>query len=345
MVGLNHPVDVDAWQRWQDSQGRLVRTLRKLKHRNADANFSYTIYSHGSRPRVLSVVETSSPTAVAAQLSWLAMLDVDYAVAAPSGMGQTFDAQVEQTVVSSLEEFPALDHIQAVAAWGHYLPIGKDAYAVTRARGIAFYVIQHGLLTALNPPLPAGAHLLAWSEADAEFWKSGRDDVTSSVVGSQLLWNAAQGEAVDLDHDSPLTYLGQLHGAELPQLRNFISATRFCLKTGAHYRPHPGEKDLGSRLLHKVMKRVGVTFADTSIPVNQLRSPIVSAFSTGVLEAAAKGLPAYVHFDAPPAWLKEFWVRYGMSRYETGQPTPAPEVPQVEPAAAIAAELRKAVSE
>jgi hypothetical protein len=62
---------------------------------------------------------------------------------------------------------------------------------------------------------------------------------------------------------------------------------------------------------------------------------VVSVFSTGVLEAAARGMPAWVEFPKPPSWLQEFWERYGMSRYGA-EPTPAPSRPAVEPASAIA---------
>ena len=58
-------------------------------------------------------------------------------------------------------------------------------------------------------------------------------------------------------------------------------------------------------------------------------------FSTGVLEAAARGLPAWVDFPDPPAWLREFWDRYGMREYG-GEPSDPPPRPAVEPAAAIA---------
>ena len=49
----------------------------------------------------------------------------------------------------------------------------------------------------------------------------------------------------------------------------------------------------------------------------------MSVFSTGVLEAAAQGRDAWVDFPRPPAWLGEFWERYGMHRFG-GAPTPAP---------------------
>ena len=51
-------------------------------------------------------------------------------------------------------------------------------------------MVQHGALTPYAPPLPDDCTVLAWSEADGEFWRSGRDDVRIETVGSQLLWEA-----------------------------------------------------------------------------------------------------------------------------------------------------------
>ena len=65
---------------------------------------------------------------------------------------------------------------------------------------------------------------------------------------------------------------------------------------------------------------------------------MVSVFSTGILEAAARGVPAWAAYDRPPAWLAEFWERYAMSRYGS-DPTPAPAPPEREPAAAVAAAI------
>ncbi len=42
----------------------------------------------------------------------------------------------------------------------------------------------------------------------------------------------------------------------------------------------------------------------------------------------------------PPAWLGEFWERYGMRRFGH-EPTPAPVRPAVEPAERIAAILEE----
>ncbi len=59
-----------------------------------------------------------------------------------------------------------------------------------RSTTCPFFVAQHGALTPFAPPLPRAAHLLAWSEADADFWTAGRQDVQVTAVGSQLLWVA-----------------------------------------------------------------------------------------------------------------------------------------------------------
>ena len=359
-MGLKYPRDLEAWRRWQASARPPLNRLKgawsdRSTKRDAQmpvAQPGFSLYVHeetssrGEMPSVVSIMEVFSPTAWAAQRSWASQLDAGViGIAAPCGAREDFDVSMREIPLTpqSLSTTPELANVKVVIGPGHYMDIGAALYRWTRTTGRRFVVIQHGLITAFNPPLPRGAHLLAWSEADAAYWISGRNDITYDVVGSQLLWDAGQQTRAGEDLGAPLTYLGQLHGAELPQLRNFASALRFCRRTGAHYRPHPGEKDLGSRLLHKVMARSGVTFADTSIPLAELRGPIVSAFSTGVLEAAAKGLPAYVHFDNPPEWLSEFWGRYGMSRYETGAPTPAPPAPHMNPAQAVAAYVRKAI--
>ena len=51
-------------------------------------------------------------------------------------------------------------------------------------------------------------------------------------------------------------------------------------------------------------------------PLRELGAPVVSVFSTGVLEAAAAGLPAWVLLRrSARRGSPEFWERYGMSRW------------------------------
>ena len=93
------------------------------------------------------------------------------------------------------------------------------------------------------------------------------------------------------------------------------------------------------------MDRVGDALTEVDAPVG-------SVFSTGVLEAAARGLPARVTYPAPPRWLEAFWDRYGMARWNgtsagaaapsgSAPATPAPAVPAEEPARAVARILRE----
>ena len=93
-----------------------------------------------------------------------------------------------------------------------------------------------------------------------------------------------------LDHEAadPLTYLGQGHAAELPRRRLVRAALDLCRSAGAIYRPHPSERDKVSRLTHAAYRRAGIV-VDGSVPLNRLTGPVVSVFSTGVLEAAAQG--------------------------------------------------------
>jgi hypothetical protein len=90
-------------------------------------------------------------------------------------------------------------------------------------------------------------------------------------------------------------------------------------------------------------ERAGITVDRSGAPLVELAAPVVSVFSTGVLEAAARGRQAWVDFPRPPAWLGEFWERYGMHRLGS-EPTPAPALPDVEPARRVAEIVLEAAS-
>ena len=118
---------------------------------------------------------------------------------------------------------------------------------------------------------------------------------------------------------------------------------RFCRERGASYRPHPSERDRLSLITLRTYRRAGITVDAGHVPLVDLPNPVVSIFSTGILEAAARGRGAWVDFPHPPTWLEEFWERYGMHRF--GQaPTPAPSHPDKEPALEIADLVSKAAS-
>ena len=116
-----------------------------------------------------------------------------------------------------------------------------------------------------------------------------------------------------------------------------------CREHAAVYRPHPSERDVTSRAVVAAYRRAGISVDTSGVPLVDLDTPIVSVFSTGVLEAAAQGRDAWVDFPRPPAWLGEFWERYGMHRLGNS-PTPAPTRTEDEPARRIAEIVTAAAS-
>lgn len=337
MTGLDFPSDLAGWQAWQDRQrgvkARIKRHVDRL--RKAD-RAPLGLTRNSSRPLDLLVaLDATTPTAILAlirPLAHLAELSVgvvattDSVLPLPGGSWNRSSLEIDE--VSALGA-----RASAVLALGHYLPIGAAAFG--GARPGRFFVVQHGLLTPKAPPLAPGAHLLAWSEADADFWCSGRTDVTATAVGSQLLWEASHDRAAPPAPDTRPVFLGQLHGAELDRELLAASVERFCLDNGASYRPHPAERDRASRARHRKWEAMGMTVDRSGAPLADLTSPVVSAFSTGILEAAARGLPSWSFHLDPPPWLREFWDRYGIHQW--GQaPTSAPPRSHVPPAKHIA---------
>jgi hypothetical protein len=292
------------------------------------------LHTAGPAPTVLVAVDSVHGTHAAALLEPLRHLEpARVAVLAPSDVSDQLPGSAWTSAAFDPSHSDVPDP-RAVLAVGDFLPVGAFGGALADRTGAEYLVAQHGLLTPYAPPLPRAAHLLAFSDADADYWTSGRADLRSTVVGSQLL-NRVRPAGRDVDPDAPPVYLGQLHAAELSRSRLARAAAAFCREHDATYRPHPSERDRVSRLLHELWRRGGVRIDSGAVPLAALAAPVVSVFSTGVLEAAARGLPAWVDFPDPPAWLREFWDRYGMRQYG-GDPTPAPDQPDEEPAVAIA---------
>jgi hypothetical protein len=333
-VGLRHATDLEGWRRWQRGRDPL-RAVRSRLRPSAPAPL--VLHLRGAEPSILLAVEAATASAVAATASSLAHLDgLPVAVLAPGDVTALLPGEWTVRPVPDGSAAPVeLRGLRAVVATGHYLRSGATAHRWAGPLGARVLVVQHGLLTPFAPPLPPESTLLAFSAADADFWRSGRSDVTTAVVGSQLLWSAAQRPRAALTQERPL-FLGQLHGAELPRRIAAATAGRFCRDTGADYRPHPAEVDRRSRWQHAAWRRSGIRVLAGGDLAAQHR-PIASVFSTGVLEAAAAGTPAWVTCVDPPAWVREFWGRYGLSVWGEGPPTPAPRAPAVEPAAAVAA--------
>ncbi|MCW2738239.1 prephenate dehydrogenase [Nocardioides sp.] len=345
--GLKHPGDLVAWRRWHESRHPVRGAARSARSRLRPPAATYVdLLAPDAGADILVAVEATHASVDRAVVAPLAHLPGDLtAIVAPVGWQppSSYAGHTRRTV--ALAELPALVEPRAVLAAGHYTEIGAAAFDVAEDLGVPFLVSQHGALTPFAPPLPRAAHLLAWSDADAAFWTAGRQDVTVTTVGSQLLWVAGKG--LDAAHarpasPSPLVYLGQGHAAEISRARLAHAALATCREHGAVYRPHPSERDLTSRAVLATYRRAGITVDTSAVPLVDLAAPIVSVFSTGVLEAAARGRDAWVDFPAPPAWLGEFWERYGMHR-SGSTPTPPPLRPLVEPARRIAEVLRESV--
>lgn len=351
-MGLNHPRDLTAWRQWQQRTHPIRGAVGRLRGEQRQPDTA--VYLRGTSPRVLAALEATTPSQVAANLAFLGHMTDDVAVLAPGRIAE-FDDDVAWRRFDGPEP-SVFEGLRVAVASGTYLPMGALADLIVRSRGGRLVVVQHGLMTPFAPPLPADAHLLSASECDAEFWRSGRDDVTSETVGLQLLWDAAteareRPDARERALASRPVFLGQLHGAELPRRDSARTAEAFCLATGANYRPHPAETDRLSGWQHERWRRRGVTLDRRRIALRDVTAPVASVFSTGVLEAAARGLPAWAVFAGqPPAWVVEFWQRYGIRRLDLDQvrtestpfdadrfaSTPAPEQQSVEPAVAIA---------
>lgn len=354
---LKYPLDLDAWQAWQRRQKKLKWVKYKLNSLLASAR-SRTVaeepvrgllYTRGTKPQVLIVMDSFSPTNRNAILEPLKHLDaVDVALWVPEDASEYLDGQYaserysrkdwSEQEISGDELNNLLPDVRIVLSAAQFLGRGAVAYEFSRAIGAEYWMVQHGLLVPQAPPLPVGCTLLAFSEADAEFWASGRRDVTTHAVGSQLLYLAAQkaaGAEAQKQNDLEPIFLGQMHGAELPRASFAYASHSFLKKFGGTYRPHPSEKDKLSVLTHKLWEKEGIRIDRSGTPLNEVPNPVVSIFSTGVLEAAIRGIPAWVYHPAPPAWLVEFWDRYGMNQWGQ-EPTPAPVQPKKEPAQRIA---------
>lgn len=354
---LKYPLDLDAWQAWQRRQKKLKWAKYKLNSL-LDSARSRTVaeepvrgllYTRGAKPQVLIVMDSFSPTNRNAILEPLKQLDaIDVALWVPEDASEYLDGQYasarysrkdwSEQEISGDELKSLLPDVRIVLSAAQFLGRGAAAYEFSRAIGAEYWMVQHGLLVPQAPPLPVGCTLLAFSEADAQFWASGRRDVTTHAVGSQLLYLAAQkaaGAEAQKQNDLEPIFLGQMHGAELPRASFAYASHSFLKKFGGSYRPHPSEKDKLSVLTHQLWEKEGIRIDRSGTPLNEVPNPVVSIFSTGVLEAAIRGIPAWVYHPAPPAWLVEFWDRYGMNQWGQ-EPTPAPVQPKKEPAQRIA---------
>ncbi|MBB1513191.1 RNA-binding protein [Tessaracoccus sp. MC1627] len=320
-MGLKYS-DLDSWRRWQQSRRRLhvlkdrARSLRRSPAPQPARRF----WVRGADPTILVACDSDSPTNDHALIKPLeTATDLGAVVAHPEGVHLKLGG--EWTELGSIDEvWPS---VRAVASIGDHLGTGAWAHGLAQREQRGQLVVQHGLLTPFSPPPPRNSRVAVWSEEDASFLGQGRPDLSFVVTGSPLLEAAASAPARHVSRFETPVFLGQLHGAELSRRSMARSVTAFWRETGCWYRPHPREEDKLSRLQHAAWRRAGMQFDDAA-RLSDVDRPVVSAFSTGVLEAAARGIPAWVFHLDPPQWLEEFWERYAMSRWGM---TPTPQSP------------------
>ncbi|WP_232505140.1 prephenate dehydrogenase [Acidipropionibacterium acidipropionici] len=327
--------DLDSWRRWsarRSAARTVLSTLRRQVRRRPQTPPDAVLTLPAEDPQVLVVIDGGSASWRLALGRVVARLD-PRRTAVLSRLPEAADL-VPDGHASPWTPGDRLPGVDAVLSLGAFNDLAGRVRPWCRERDVRFVVAQHGLLTPWAPPSVDGDHYLAWSQADADFQTAGRPAVTCEVVGSQMLWEAARMPAADLLDDRPVM-LGQLHGIELPRASEQLLYTDFCTRFDADYRPHPNEADAISRAQHAVMRRAGVRFETSGASLPELGRPVVSIFSTGTLEAAQRGLPAWVHHPDPPAWVRDFWSRYGLSPFGSA-PTAAAALPDVEPAIATA---------
>ncbi|WCC80125.1 prephenate dehydrogenase [Cutibacterium equinum] len=295
------------------------------------------LYLPAEEPKTLVVLDQVSASCRYATFDPLAHLDPDRTAVLSHHPEAREVARGAVRVMEWRRGAPLPRSIEQVLTLGSFNDLAAEVRPWALRNNARFCVVQHGLLTPWSPPLTPGDHLFAWSEADADYQVAGRDDVTSEVVGSQMLWKASRLPKAQVLDDTPVM-LGQLHGTEIGRGHKQRIYTEFCTSTGALYRPHPNEADAISRAQHRVMRRCGVQIEKTKRSLVEEGRPVVSIFSTGTLEAACRGLPAWVHHPVPPAWIEDFWSRYNLSRWGSS-PTQPYESPELEPALAVARAL------
>lgn len=338
-MGLRFADDLAAWERWVDSRHRVRRLRSRLSTPPAQPDIHAA--QRGDNPRVVVGLDSRTTSTISSLGVALRGLD-SVAVFSSVHTAEQVRAMLEvvQPCAGKVRDVPAdtlPDSAAVVLTSGHFLACGGLLWRLAQEHRVPYAVVQHGLMTPFAPPLPHGCHLLAFSDADAGFWMSGRDDITPHTVGSQLLWEAARTRADPVDEAARPVFLGQLHGAELPRMRMAQATTRFWRETRCVYRPHPSEVDILSRLQHRAWAAAGMRIDTAPRPLRELDAPVVAAFSTGILEAAAHGLPSWAYFPHPPRWLAELWERYDIRRWGSPDgPTPPPTPSPVAPAQRIA---------
>lgn len=337
--------NLEDWRLWQQAQQPwLRRQWRQMKERRSvqqPLGCSLARWNAGGSRSILVAIDgdrTSLNAAVIAPLEELITKGAEVIVLGrPDWLPRV---PGREDVAPSPDLIQSLRQVAAVLSAGDHMPNGRVAAEVALAAECPHFIVQHGILTPFAPPPPSGAHLLTWSDQDLTFWRSGRRDVSGESTGSQLLWEAQQGTGLRRQgrgSQEGVTFLGQLHGAELG--RRFTRQTIASLLStiDVEYRAHPGERDLLSRAQHELWRSQGIRVV-TDQGLSGINQPTLAHFSTGLLEAAASGIPSYGYCARPPVWLLSLWERYEIAAWKNGSESPTSIQPILEPPAQMIAE-------
>ena len=318
------------WETWCRANTPLSRRLRARLPPSEPLLLAHS----GHRPsRVLVVVDAltsaSRAAVVAPALRMAETMPVDTLV--PSSMVTNLPAVLRNEVERA--DSPSRLSPTVVLSTSPHMQAGARALAWARGRKIPYLIVQHGAITPFSPPLPKGVELLAWTELDARMWTEGLDTPVH-VIGSQLLWEAAQGHRAQLIN-GPVVFLGQLHAAELDREVTIRTVETLAATTSLVYRPHPAERDRRSRAQHRRWRRAGLAIDERRATLLETNAAVVGIFSTGLLEAAAAGLPVCGACVPPVRWVQELWERYEIPEWGSGRVAAFTLRPRKEPILAI----------
>ncbi len=333
--------DPAAWKRWRARRAAVT----SLGRRGLFAPVEVATFGsfRPSDAAVVIAIDGVSPTITSSLLRPAALLRdraIDVSILAParfagelSERGFDFHGPITERAAEALR--PGV-----VLATQHSTQTGALAWRVAERASVPFVVVQHGVVTPYAPPLPERSRLFAWSDSDGVYWSRGVHGVEVAVFGSQLIYEAGLQRVPGGGRADATCFLGQLHGPELARRTTRRTVTALARQTSLAYRPHPDERDLRSTITHRLWKTRGVELlagSQSLVDASRGRN-VVGIFSTGILEAAAAGIPAFRFCVDPPRWLGELWDRYEMAPYEGEQGTVV-SVPSVEPAHRIVDEV------